>query len=629
MMTRAYLYAKGRSPRVYVSSDAVSVKNYTRVVQFFDAYAEYLRDIDAIIIAPAKMFQEEWKGYFIRTINDPAKGIGIDLYVLPNGKKVSVVSMRHSFHGEILAKNIAVLVEKYPAIKEVYFYQTAGYLGHFQGHHAVYPKGVLLPSGKEVPNSLHAKGGDDFLHSSVVSVLEETPGLITESLQKGVKTLDMELGYLAGELDKTKVKLGFGLVIVDAVTLEDGAENTGGWGDSYLAKNEKSFPLQVVEHLGGAGERAMTEAEFWAQIQRQRDFSDRLVATIKKPLAQSLYAGVDMKDIHGVDISSFSRGTNIEGSDIDLIFLGLPEDKAIGWKWGDNGDRSDERRIESLDELRQVSPLYANLMDDLKAAFKEGKIGEINFVRVKAWKALPSILVHFTFESSQFGKQHLSMILMHPQAYFGIKHGLGFDSLLKRTIDKYGKERAAQIVRDIRILKKLVADELTDTDAVPEAGVKVPGFAIESFFWGENARPRSLEDILGVVSELNIEPSEFDRKSEVWVEQKSMLLGGDKSIKQVIQESMTFNEYKKLRLIARSWVKQNGADMAQSANMIPGGIDLNAEGFNLGSKAVGGGIELHMDSAILSRYRNVSGFTPVIFNIQPMENLKVFLSLPS
>ncbi|NTU49947.1 MAG: radical SAM protein [Desulfobulbaceae bacterium] len=253
LMVKAYLQTKGVAPSVKTVQTQIKQVNYDRVVNFFNAYAEYLRDATTVVIAPPRIFSAEWERFKLRTIDDESLGVRVDLYQLPNDGKIAVVSMRHSFHGEILARNMDNLIAKYPSIKNVFFYQTAGFLGKFSGHYAVYPSGVLLPNGSVAPNTLSEKGRDEFLHSTVFSVLEETPATILGFMGKGVKSLDMELGYLADVLSKRNVGVGFGLVIVDAVTISEGTENTGGWGDSYFSENEVSFPTKVLEKLARPG----------------------------------------------------------------------------------------------------------------------------------------------------------------------------------------------------------------------------------------------------------------------------------------------------------------------------------------------------------------------------------------
>jgi hypothetical protein len=61
----------------------------------------------------------------------------------------------------------------------------------------------------------------------------------------------------------------------------------------------------------------------------------------------------------------------------------------------------------------------------------------------------------------------------------------------------------------------------------------------------------------------------------------------------------------------------------------PGGIDLKTAKMNLQVQNEGAQIKFNIDPAMLQRLQNAPGFVPVIINIQPMTDLRVFLGLPS
>jgi len=58
-----------------------------------------------------------------------------------------------------------------------------------------------------------------------------------------------------------------------------------------------------------------------------------------------------------------------------------------------------------------------------------------------------------------------------------------------------------------------------------------------------------------------------------------------------------------------------------------GGIDLTPVNINLQTRSSGEGIKFHINSGMLAKLRNISGFTPVVTNIQPIEDLPLFLGL--
>jgi len=58
-----------------------------------------------------------------------------------------------------------------------------------------------------------------------------------------------------------------------------------------------------------------------------------------------------------------------------------------------------------------------------------------------------------------------------------------------------------------------------------------------------------------------------------------------------------------------------------------GGIDLTVADMNLQTQNEGEEIKFHLDPAMLARLQNAPGFVPVIINIQPLEDLSLFLGL--
>jgi hypothetical protein len=66
-------------------------------------------------------------------------------------------------------------------------------------------------------------------------------------------------------------------------------------------------------------------------------------------------------------------------------------------------------------------------------------------------------------------------------------------------------------------------------------------------------------------------------------------------------------------------------DAAQLAT--PGGIDLNPTNLSLNGYRSGEDISFKLDQAMLKQLQNSPGFTPVIINIQPMTDLRLFLGL--
>ncbi|MBF0490315.1 MAG: hypothetical protein HQL15_06795 [Candidatus Omnitrophica bacterium] len=67
-----------------------------------------------------------------------------------------------------------------------------------------------------------------------------------------------------------------------------------------------------------------------------------------------------------------------------------------------------------------------------------------------------------------------------------------------------------------------------------------------------------------------------------------------------------------------------GADLNKTSGSGPGGIDLTSDkALQIQNKE--GAIQFYMDPAMLAKLKNTTGFVPVIINIQPMTDLRIFL----
>ncbi len=71
----------------------------------------------------------------------------------------------------------------------------------------------------------------------------------------------------------------------------------------------------------------------------------------------------------------------------------------------------------------------------------------------------------------------------------------------------------------------------------------------------------------------------------------------------------------------------DGAQLSKGDRAMKGGIDFNADKMNLQLQNSGQTIKFHVDPAMLKQLQDSPGFTPVIINIQPMQDLRLFLGL--
>ncbi|MBF0594833.1 MAG: tetratricopeptide repeat protein [Candidatus Omnitrophica bacterium] len=70
---------------------------------------------------------------------------------------------------------------------------------------------------------------------------------------------------------------------------------------------------------------------------------------------------------------------------------------------------------------------------------------------------------------------------------------------------------------------------------------------------------------------------------------------------------------------------ENSADKAMNPNLMKGGVDLTLGRMNVETRGDGGAITLKLDAAMLEQLQNVAGFVPVIINVQPLGDLRMFL----
>jgi hypothetical protein len=107
----------------------------------------------------------------------------------------------------------------------------------------------------------------------------------------------------------------------------------------------------------------------------------------------------------------------------------------------------------------------------------------------------------------------------------------------------------------------------------------------------------------------------------------------------VVKDSETNPTTVSVRLDHQFWQNLMGSikpsqmvteDMAMSAaGANKGGIDLNLVNMDIQTRADGGiGIKFHLDPAMIKQYQDLSGFVPVIVNIQRMTDLRDFLAGP-
>lgn len=240
------------------------LENYSRLRDFFKSNREF-QNAHTIIFGYASAFEKpELK------LLEKKEHHGWVGYLFKQDQKYFAVfdsDLTHSYHGEILAQNVKLLLED-PVGSKVTNVIIGGSAGSLvmpksgqvgQQEDSLAPNGlyipdaILRPDGRFKENSLSNIEISNFknlatipgsMHTSVVSVLAETPGVLRDLLNYGVKTVDMEFAYVAlvlgnslkptsGQRDLADVRLGVACLVTDF-------PKTGAHGIELATKDPKA-----------------------------------------------------------------------------------------------------------------------------------------------------------------------------------------------------------------------------------------------------------------------------------------------------------------------------------------------------------------------------------------------------
>lgn len=207
--------------------------NYGRLAEFFKADDEF-KKTQTLSFGYASAFPKDER--FKEVAQKSAAGWAGTLFQVGEDRFVAVLDsdVKSSYHGEILAKNVKLLLESghCPALVTILAGGSAGSLLPSKGEKnehlppgTIYtPEFILGPDGKRVPNALKGLGQTSIegsVHTSVVSALVETPNVLQTLHEGGIQTIDMEFGYVAAvvnrhnESSESEVSFGIACLITD------------------------------------------------------------------------------------------------------------------------------------------------------------------------------------------------------------------------------------------------------------------------------------------------------------------------------------------------------------------------------------------------------------------------------
>ncbi|PJA14640.1 MAG: hypothetical protein COX65_05365 [Elusimicrobia bacterium CG_4_10_14_0_2_um_filter_56_8] len=187
---------------------------YKALARLQEEKGSELGELEGLIAGYAETFRIYWSSYAVASVSDSAGDWRLDIYRPAGTGRWGVISARSSFYGETLGENIRYLVEKSTGIKTVIIAGSGGSLETRPLYDIVYPSHVITPGGKIVPNVLGSQA-DFRAHKSALSPLEETPPWLSDALEQGIGTVDVEMGPAAGILEGRGLRLGFAVLATD------------------------------------------------------------------------------------------------------------------------------------------------------------------------------------------------------------------------------------------------------------------------------------------------------------------------------------------------------------------------------------------------------------------------------
>jgi len=166
---------------------------------------------------------------------------------------------------------------------------------------------------------------------------------------------------------------------------------------------------------------------------------------------------------------------------------------------------------------------------------------------------------------------------------------------------------------------------------------KVIADYFNAFFRHKNIPLESIREAVNPKAEVNTEndivynlgiPFELDELHRARALVRDIVQGQRSHLKdkagRPVTEGDSYQNFKVLNLESFVEALNTGADAAQLAK---GGIDFNADKVGLQVQNDGQQIKFRMDQGLLRQLQNAPGFVPVIINIQPMPDLRLFLGI--
>lgn len=285
-------------------------------------------------------------------------------------------------------------------------------------------------------------------------------------------------------------------------------------------------------------------------IRQQREFSQQM-ADLFGGVLKKHYPGI----LDGVDIGSYSRGTNLDTvPDIDPMFLCLPTDIEAGlvdWTNKDTKEKIMQGKFDGISNLEQLvtidSKVAVVVQETIAALGTVGTDPQFNWLRT--WDTFPGFVFNVEVAHPEHGRLEFDVHLYHPKEYFGVEHAQRFNKYIDTVAATQGEAVAVQVLTDIKRLKAqtkagaLVGGKTDKTR-------KVPGFITETLFTGEQL-PRTYDEVIAQINAHTL-PADV-QLSERIQDQYEQLVGADKTVADVLTcKAITKGGYNNLKMVAQS-----------------------------------------------------------------------------
>jgi hypothetical protein len=248
------------------------------------------------------------------------------------------------------------------------------------------------------------------------------------------------------------------------------------------------------------------------EIKQQRKLSDQVTKVVLDALLDIYYPALSREEVHFAEIGSYGRGTNDDPEpDIDVMYLGISKDQQQGFfNRIDRGTFEMTQSLDGITALSQVQEYDPKLAQAITETIKHmeyyfGCDGQARFNFVRSWGVFPGVVFNISVPILGHGQVGFDINLYHKTEYFGVEHSKRFLQYLERLQLENGDEAAAQLILDIRRVKRAAKEYARDPETRKiRKAKKVWGIIVEVLFTYAYSPP-SRDDLLAGIMKMDLE----------------------------------------------------------------------------------------------------------------------------